>query len=658
MNPLNQMKAGLANNPHSDGSYPYDPSSWQQPTNQPAGSLSVVTTVWGVTNPSAKYQHLFSDTCSYALSYPSNPGGSRGSADFTQAAAAAVAAAAATATATATATVAAIQEKQNQELSYGQVSRLPGYPSSPVPGNPTPPITPGSSMAPPYVSPGSSDMKPAPSSFLSDIKPNMAALPPPPTGTMIGDDLRLTFPVRDGVVLEPFRLEHNLAVSNHVFQLRDSVYKTLIMRPDLELQFKCYHHEDRQMNTNWPASVQVSVNATPLTIERGDNKTSHKPLYLKQVCQPGRNTIQITVTACCCSHLFVMQLVHRPSVRSVLQGLMKKRLLPAEHCVTKIKRNFSSGSIPGTPGLNGEDGVEQTAIRVSLKCPITFRRIQLPARGHDCRHIQCFDLESYLQLNCERGTWRCPVCNKTALLEGLEVDQYMLGILIYVQNSEYEEITIDPVCSWKPVPVKPDLHIKEESDGPVLKRCRTLSPSHMVLPSVMEMIASLGPTPSSSSSSPMPFSSLPSGGGNFTGPGTPGVGRDFSSPGPPPLSYQSELSSALLTPDKLPPHSLAGQISGHVDSASHGATLSQQQSQGLHGNTHHGSTNQMVQRSNQTPHLQGDGSFGLAGSAEVSEPTLDLLPDLTNPDELLSYLGPPDLPNNNSDDLLSLFENN
>lgn len=40
-------------------------------------------------------------------------------------------------------------------------------------------------MAPPYASPGSSEMKPAPSSFLSDIKPNMAALPPPPTGTVI-----------------------------------------------------------------------------------------------------------------------------------------------------------------------------------------------------------------------------------------------------------------------------------------------------------------------------------------------------------------------------------------------------------------------------------------------------------------------------------------
>ncbi|PKU35257.1 zinc finger miz domain-containing protein 1 isoform x5 [Limosa lapponica baueri] len=76
-----------------------------------------------------------------------------------------------------------------------------------------------------------------------------------------------------------------------------------------------------------------------------------------------------------------------------------------------IKRNFSSvAASSGNATLNGEDGVEQTAIKVSLKCPITFRRIQLPARGHDCKHVQCFDLESYLQLNCERGTWRCPVC--------------------------------------------------------------------------------------------------------------------------------------------------------------------------------------------------------------------------------------------------------
>ena len=70
------------------------------------------------------------------------------------------------------------------------------------------------------------------------------------------------------------------------------------------------------MNTNWPGSVQVSVNAKPLHIERGEAKSSsdskatsngaassssvHRPLYLKDVVTGGRNTIQITVSACCC----------------------------------------------------------------------------------------------------------------------------------------------------------------------------------------------------------------------------------------------------------------------------------------------------------------------------------------------------------------------
>lgn len=260
-------------------------------------------------------------------------------------------------------------------------------------------------------------------------------------------------------------------------------------RSDLELQLKCFHHEDRQMNTNWPASVQVSVNATPLVIDRGENKTSHKPLYLKDVCQPGRNTIQITVSACCCSHLFVLQLVHRPSVRSVLQGLLRKRLLTADHCIAKIKRNFSN-TVSSGPNMNSDrdrDAVEQTALKVALKCPITFKRITLPARGHDCKHIQCFDLESYLQLNCERGSWRCPVCNKPAQLEGLEVDQYMWGILNTLNSSEVDEVTIDSAANWKPAKNIAQ-GIKMEDDGTDScggKRLnKAMSPGSMTLPTM------------------------------------------------------------------------------------------------------------------------------------------------------------------------------
>uniref|UniRef100_A0A673XE09 Zinc finger, MIZ-type containing 1a n=1 Tax=Salmo trutta TaxID=8032 RepID=A0A673XE09_SALTR len=582
------------------------------------------------------------------------------------------------------------QNRGGYSYSQGNGAPRPGnYPHSPVPGNPTPPMTPGSSM-PPYLSPNQ-DVKPP---FPPDMKPNMAALPPP---TNPNEELRLTFPVRDGVVLEPFRLEHNLAVSNHVYHLRPSVHQTLMWRSDLELQFKCYHHEDRQMNTNWPASVQVSVNATPLTIERGDNKTSHKPLHLKQVCQPGRNTIQITVTACCCSHLFVLQLVHRPSVRSVLQGLLKKRLLPAEHCITKIKRNFSSVvASSGNTSLNGEDGIEQTAIKVSLKCPITFRRIQLPARGHDCKHVQCFDLESYLQLNCERGMWRCPVCNKTALLEGLEVDQYMWGILNAIQNSEFEEVNIDPSCSWRPVPIKSDLHIKEDPDGPLAKRFKTMSPSQMTMPNVMEMIAQLGPGPSHYPSGPAQHGGVGAGGnpGEYGGPRGGGGGpRGGGSPmsdfiHTPQLSHPPDFPGGLLSQDKPLSHGINGPMS-HPSSTDQSHNSMQQQSLHAppHPNSqliHHGGSQsgqslhhsgqsllpprqqapppqlQQGQNSHQHSDLNFNPSSGIEGqiSGDMPEPSLDLLPELANPDELLSYLDPPDLPSNSNDDLLSLFENN
>ena len=65
-------------------------------------------------------------------------------------------------------------------------------------------------------------------------------------------------------------------------------------------------------------------------------------------------------------------------------------------------------------------------------------------------------------MNCERGTWRCPVCNKSALLEGLEIDQYIWAILHTLANAEFEEVTMDQKASWKPVPLK---QVKEEDPG-------------------------------------------------------------------------------------------------------------------------------------------------------------------------------------------------
>lgn len=82
-------------------------------------------------------------------------------------------------------------------------------------------------------------------------------------------------------------------------------------------------------------------------------------------------------------------------------------------------------------------------------------------------------------------------------------------------------MTIDPTCSWRPVAIKSEIHIKEDPDGPLAKRFKTMSPSQMIMPNVMEMIAQLGPGPS-------PYPSLPSGqGGNNSEYGSQGSSNTY-----------------------------------------------------------------------------------------------------------------------------------
>jgi hypothetical protein len=64
-----------------------------------------------------------------------------------------------------------------------------------------------------------------------------------------------------------------------------------------------------------------------------------------------------------------------------------------------------------------------TATVLSLKCPLSTLRIELPCRSIACKHNQCFDATSYLQLQEQGPTWLCPICNNSAPFDTLAVDE-------------------------------------------------------------------------------------------------------------------------------------------------------------------------------------------------------------------------------------------
>lgn len=62
---------------------------------------------------------------------------------------------------------------------------------------------------------------------------------------------------------------------------------------------------------------------------------------------------------------------------------------------------------------NDCDNLSDLSQVFSLICPISMTPIKIPVRGKECKHIQCFDLNYFLNSNkfVSGSRWKCPTCN-------------------------------------------------------------------------------------------------------------------------------------------------------------------------------------------------------------------------------------------------------
>ncbi|XP_024312674.1 E4 SUMO-protein ligase PIAL2 isoform X2 [Brachypodium distachyon] len=86
--------------------------------------------------------------------------------------------------------------------------------------------------------------------------------------------------------------------------------------------------------------------------------------------------------------------------------------------------------------------------KVSLKCPISFRRIKTPIKGRLCKHYQCFDYDNYMDMNLRKPNWRCPCCNTPSNFLDLRIDQKMAKVL-QEMGDDIINVLLFPDGSWK-----------------------------------------------------------------------------------------------------------------------------------------------------------------------------------------------------------------
>ncbi|BCS17962.1 SUMO ligase siz1 [Aspergillus puulaauensis] len=123
---------------------------------------------------------------------------------------------------------------------------------------------------------------------------------------------------------------------------------------------------------------------------------------------------------------------------------------PIEELVSKLKRRktITKEQVLQEMKSKAEDAdIVATSTVMSLKCPLSTQRIEVPCRSVLCTHNQCFDASSFLQLQEQAPTWTCPVCAKATSYESLNVDQYVDDIL-HSTPLDVEQVIIEPDGQW------------------------------------------------------------------------------------------------------------------------------------------------------------------------------------------------------------------
>ncbi|KAL1960006.1 hypothetical protein VTO42DRAFT_674 [Malbranchea cinnamomea] len=218
---------------------------------------------------------------------------------------------------------------------------------------------------------------------------------------------------------------------------------------------------------------EVKTNLRGLKNKPGTTRPADITNYIRK--KPGYpNHIVLTYALTQKKFFLVVNLVQRRSVEELVAQLKQRKTISAEQVVREMRNRAEDADIVATSSV------------MSLKCPLSTLRINVPCRTTLCTHNQCFDALSFLQLQEQAPTWTCPVCNKGTSFEALQIDQYVDNILKSTPSS-LEQVTIEPNGDWakpgdggsSPTP-KDDSDLVEITDGkPVVKQEATPVRFHM-----------------------------------------------------------------------------------------------------------------------------------------------------------------------------------
>lgn len=252
--------------------------------------------------------------------------------------------------------------------------------------------------------------------------------------------------------------------------------------------------------TSWPDHIFPHFNGEKLVVRRGTHHGKDLPVELTDFVVPGINklkvaTMQAGPTADKIVRRFhlAVEVLETLSHSAILKHVWATGVVDAAQTLEKVRKRIDA--VPDEDGIAVIDrsGVTASELSIDLTDPFSASIFSIPARGSACTHMECFDLETWLNtrpikqatahqhsLTCpkrlepsEPDKWKCPICFADARPRSLRIDSFLLSVRRQLEEQnklDTKSILVAADGTWRPV-IEPvdDEDAGSDGDGPVPK---------------------------------------------------------------------------------------------------------------------------------------------------------------------------------------------
>lgn len=210
----------------------------------------------------------------------------------------------------------------------------------------------------------------------------------------------------------------------------------------------------------WPGSTAVILNGIALDIRKKTHHGKDLPIDVTPYVKAGQNNLSSAVIG-----------FQKDSTSRYAIGVEFIQVVDEQNIKNEIKtlpwREAHKRILDQAKNVDPDIEVIQSQKVLDFTDPFTARIFDVPVRGINCQHNQCFDRDTFLRTRtgkapgepCAPDDFRCPICGNDARPQSLMIDEFFMGVRVMLKERgrlDAKAIILGDTGDWE---------IKEEDEA-------------------------------------------------------------------------------------------------------------------------------------------------------------------------------------------------